>query len=233
VQYIYSMAQCIKCSAVLCSTVQYSLFSRHRDTHLLNLIIALIYSISIIALIYSISIIAPILSISSICLHHDSSSCDTQIPPPTYLLLYAFSPSTTYAGRKVEALRRCTFRELPPTLIIHLKRFEFNLETMDRKKVQWEGGVMSAFCTLSLYVCRETSTNCALTAFPRSCHLDPSCFYLISHRYTITLTLIPSLISASLINPSIYYLHLPSPPPPLSLPPRSPPPPPPPPPPIR
>jgi ubiquitin C-terminal hydrolase len=39
------------------------------------------------------------------------------------------------AGRKVDALRRCAFRELPPTLIIHLKRFEFDLETMDRKKV--------------------------------------------------------------------------------------------------
>ena len=46
-----------------------------------------------------------------------------------------------HLGRKVEALRRCTFRELPPTLIIHLKRFEFNIETMDRKKV---GGETSA-----------------------------------------------------------------------------------------
>ena len=39
------------------------------------------------------------------------------------------------AGRKVEALRRCAFRVLPSTLIIHLKRFEFDLATMDRKKV--------------------------------------------------------------------------------------------------
>ena len=38
-------------------------------------------------------------------------------------------------GRKVEALRRCAIRVLPPTLIIHLKRFEFDLETMNRKKV--------------------------------------------------------------------------------------------------
>lgn len=39
------------------------------------------------------------------------------------------------ANRKVDALRRCAIRELPSTLIIHLKRFEFDLETMDRKKV--------------------------------------------------------------------------------------------------
>jgi ubiquitin C-terminal hydrolase len=39
------------------------------------------------------------------------------------------------AGRKVDALRRCAVRQLPPTLIIHLKRFEFDLETMNRKKV--------------------------------------------------------------------------------------------------
>ena len=38
-------------------------------------------------------------------------------------------------GRKVDALRRCAIRTLPPTLIIHLKRFEFDLETLDRKKV--------------------------------------------------------------------------------------------------
>jgi ubiquitin C-terminal hydrolase len=41
----------------------------------------------------------------------------------------------TDAGRKVDALRRCAIRKLPPTLIIHLKRFEFDLETMNRKKV--------------------------------------------------------------------------------------------------
>eukprot|EP01032_Pedospumella_encystans_P008886 gene8886-10504_t len=39
------------------------------------------------------------------------------------------------AGRKVDALRGCAIRSLPPTLIIHLKRFEFDLETMNRKKV--------------------------------------------------------------------------------------------------
>jgi ubiquitin C-terminal hydrolase len=39
------------------------------------------------------------------------------------------------AGRKVDAIRRCSIRDLPSTLIIHLKRFEFDLETMDRKKV--------------------------------------------------------------------------------------------------
>lgn len=39
------------------------------------------------------------------------------------------------AGRKVDALRGCAFRTLPPTLIIHLKRFDFDLESMDRRKV--------------------------------------------------------------------------------------------------
>ena len=39
------------------------------------------------------------------------------------------------AGRKVEALRRCAIRKLPNTLIIHLKRFEFDLETLERRKV--------------------------------------------------------------------------------------------------
>lgn len=39
------------------------------------------------------------------------------------------------SGRRVEALRRCVFRHLPPTLIIHLKRFEFDLETLGRRKV--------------------------------------------------------------------------------------------------
>lgn len=39
------------------------------------------------------------------------------------------------AGRKVDMLRRCVIRELPSTLIIHLKRFEFDLETLDRKKL--------------------------------------------------------------------------------------------------
>jgi ubiquitin C-terminal hydrolase len=38
-------------------------------------------------------------------------------------------------GRKVDALRGCAIRTLPSTLIIHLKRFEFDLETMNRKKV--------------------------------------------------------------------------------------------------
>ena len=38
-------------------------------------------------------------------------------------------------GQKVEASRRCEIRSLPSTLIIHLKRFEFDLETMNRKKV--------------------------------------------------------------------------------------------------
>ena len=39
------------------------------------------------------------------------------------------------AGKKVDALRRCAIRVLPEILIIHLKRFEFDLETLNRKKL--------------------------------------------------------------------------------------------------
>jgi len=39
------------------------------------------------------------------------------------------------AGRKVDAVRSCAIRTLPPTLIIQLKRFEFDLETLNRKKI--------------------------------------------------------------------------------------------------
>lgn len=39
------------------------------------------------------------------------------------------------AKRKVEAYRRCAIRTLPPTLIVHLKRFEFDIEAMGMKKV--------------------------------------------------------------------------------------------------
>lgn len=39
------------------------------------------------------------------------------------------------AGIKVDATRRAAIRNLPPTLIIQLKRFEFDLETMNRKKL--------------------------------------------------------------------------------------------------
>jgi ubiquitin C-terminal hydrolase len=38
-------------------------------------------------------------------------------------------------NRKVEAVRRCSIRSLPQTLIIHLKRFEFDLSTMERRKI--------------------------------------------------------------------------------------------------
>ena len=36
---------------------------------------------------------------------------------------------------KVDAIKRCCIKELPNTLIIHLKRFEFDLETMRRIKL--------------------------------------------------------------------------------------------------
>lgn len=38
-------------------------------------------------------------------------------------------------GKKVDATRRSAIRVLPPTLIVQLKRFEFDLETMNRKKL--------------------------------------------------------------------------------------------------
>ena len=43
--------------------------------------------------------------------------------------------TATEAAHKVEANRRCSFRDLPNTLIIHLKRFDFDLETLDMKKL--------------------------------------------------------------------------------------------------
>ncbi|CAM9309084.1 unnamed protein product [Discosporangium mesarthrocarpum] len=38
-------------------------------------------------------------------------------------------------GERVTAQRRCAIKTLPPTLIIHLKRFDFDLETMTRRKL--------------------------------------------------------------------------------------------------
>ncbi|CAM9357233.1 unnamed protein product, partial [Phaeothamnion confervicola] len=38
-------------------------------------------------------------------------------------------------GDYVTAQRRCTIKELPRTLIVHLKRFEFDVETMTRRKL--------------------------------------------------------------------------------------------------
>lgn len=57
-------------------------------------------------------------------------------------------PPRSECNAKVEALRRTALQTLPPMLIIHLKRFEFNLETMTKFKVRtgsigpppWETG---------------------------------------------------------------------------------------------
>lgn len=38
-------------------------------------------------------------------------------------------------GRRVTAQRRCAIKQLPPMLMVHLKRFEFDLGTMSRKKL--------------------------------------------------------------------------------------------------
>lgn len=64
---------------------------------------------------------------------------------PILILIVIITFLSIPPGRKVEALRRCTFRELPPTLIIHLKRFEFNIETMDRKKVRGRAMISTDF----------------------------------------------------------------------------------------
>ena len=72
---------------------------------------------------------------------HQSHSLLLTLQLLLILIILLYHPHLSFLsllGRKVEALRRCTFRELPPTLIIHLKRFEFNIETMDRKKVREE-----------------------------------------------------------------------------------------------
>ncbi|CAI7784594.1 unnamed protein product, partial [Closterium sp. NIES-53] len=39
-------------------------------------------------------------------------------------------------GKKVDALKRACIKTLPPTLIIHLKRFDFDYETMQRLKLK-------------------------------------------------------------------------------------------------
>ena len=44
-------------------------------------------------------------------------------------------PGGDIVTRKVDALRRCAIRTLPPVLIVHLKRFEFDLETLNRRKL--------------------------------------------------------------------------------------------------
>lgn len=38
-------------------------------------------------------------------------------------------------GQRVTAQRRCAIKQLPSTLIVHLKRFEFDLSTMRRHKL--------------------------------------------------------------------------------------------------
>ena len=38
-------------------------------------------------------------------------------------------------ARKVEAKRRCLIRDLPEVFIVHLKRFDFDLETLSMKKL--------------------------------------------------------------------------------------------------
>lgn len=48
---------------------------------------------------------------------------------------HLLSSSHSECGSKVEALRRTAIKTLPPILIIHLKRFEFDLETMTKFKV--------------------------------------------------------------------------------------------------
>ena len=44
-------------------------------------------------------------------------------------------PGGEFVKRKVDAIRRCAIRSLPPILLIHLKRFEFDVETMNRRKL--------------------------------------------------------------------------------------------------
>ena len=48
---------------------------------------------------------------------------------------YQVDASGDEPARKVEATRRCIFRDLPEVLIVHLKRFDFDLETLSMKKL--------------------------------------------------------------------------------------------------
>jgi hypothetical protein len=36
---------------------------------------------------------------------------------------------------QVDTLKRCCFKQLPPTLVLHLKRFELNFDTMAKQKI--------------------------------------------------------------------------------------------------
>lgn len=54
--------------------------------------------------------------------------------PPIYL--FSLSLRCSECDAKVDALRRTALSTLPPVLIIHLKRFEFNLETMTKFKAR-------------------------------------------------------------------------------------------------
>lgn len=67
----------------------------------------------------------------------------------------------------MEALRRTALRKLPPVLIIHLKRFEFDLESMTKFKVRF-------YVHVVLLVCARNRTNVlpqpavGITTFPPS-----------------------------------------------------------------
>jgi ubiquitin C-terminal hydrolase len=54
--------------------------------------------------------------------------------PPIHLV--SLSLRCSECDAKVDALRRTALSTLPPVLIIHLKRFEFNLETMTKFKAR-------------------------------------------------------------------------------------------------
>lgn len=54
--------------------------------------------------------------------------------PPIHL--FSLSLRCSECDAKVDALRRTALSTLPPVLIIHLKRFEFNLETMTKFKAR-------------------------------------------------------------------------------------------------
>ncbi|CAI5988732.1 unnamed protein product [Closterium sp. NIES-65] len=63
-------------------------------------------------------------------------------------------------GKKVDALKRACIKTLPPTLIIHLKCFDFDYETMQRLKLK------HVLCSLPLLFTPPSNTSVALLPSP-------------------------------------------------------------------
>lgn len=74
------------------------------------------------------------LSFASLCFLSGVGGCQCSAAPAQHIL---GGPGCTSAvALQVDAVKRNCFKTLPHTLVIHLKRFEFDYETMSRWKVK-------------------------------------------------------------------------------------------------